>query len=99
MSDNTEPTVVPPTRVLGLGMGVFLIGFFVFLVAIVFLMTAPCLIKPKIFFRWLSLIMLGLCLFMLFGADRESEYENEGSMTKVRRGCFALFVRIPITLF
>lgn len=79
----TEPTVVPATRVMGLGVGVFLIGFFVFVVAVVFLATSPCLVKPKIFFRFISVSMLGLVLFLLFSADRESEYENEGSMTTV----------------
>jgi lipid-A-disaccharide synthase-like uncharacterized protein len=74
---------VPSTRVLGLGVGIFLIIFFSICFIVVFLISTPCSVRPKLFWRGFASVSLGMIILLLIYAPRESAYESTDIQIKV----------------
>ena len=71
------------TKILGLGIGTFLIGFFLVLCVFVWLLSTPCGGFMKWFSRWFSLLILLIVFLVLYFAERENSQKSIGPVTKV----------------
>lgn len=80
---STELVEVGSTRVLGLGIGIFLIGFFTIALVVVFLISTPCSVRPKVFCRGLWSLILGVVILLLVYAPRENAFETDEDQIKV----------------
>ena len=82
-TSTTNMVEAPSTRVMGLGIGIFVIGFFSIVLIIIFLISTPCSVRPKIFCRALSTISLGVIILLLIFAPRESAFVSTQPEVKV----------------
>lgn len=73
----------PTTRVLGLGVGIFLIAFFSICFILVFLISTPCSVRPKLFWRGFATLSLSVLILLLVYAPRESTYVSTDNQIKV----------------
>lgn len=66
----------PATRVMGLGIGIFLIGFFSITLIVIFILTGPCSVRPQLFCRMFSTLALGVIILLLLFAPRQDQYQS-----------------------
>ena len=85
MSDDDAEVLVevPTSRVLGLGVGIFVIVFFTICFIVIFLISAPCSVRPKLFWRCFASVSLALIVLLLIYAPRESAYVSTDDEIKV----------------
>lgn len=89
MSSTDDALVeAPTTRVMGLGVGIFLIAFFTATVLVMFAITTPCAVRPKLVCRTCSILWWVIVVLILLYAPRENTYlSTEGEIKVFFKNC------------
>ena len=80
MSTNDDETEASPTRILGIGVGTFLIALFFFIMVLVWLISSPEKGPCKPISRALFTAIFIIVTLLLINADRDSRFEDQSEV-------------------